>query len=237
MNLRFRLVIGYDRNLAMQTDARISMAIASLAGLMLVSCGSLTGGGGDEPPTASESASGFLPSSASGFSEGEGLLALEKKYADYSNDVKRDKGGNFSADSTRSQFEGRSSTIIGGGIDNKEFSAARYSKKEWSGAKKYAGKKYEDATENRWSESEWFLQKQAQGIDSAPREVDKRFSTENYQASGAREQSRSYQGGDSGVASGFQEKVSEAPLIIGKDEYAAMTLEESRNILGRNKDE
>ena len=220
----------------MRMNGPIWILLLAFGGLVLTSCSSLTGDDGSSAPTASESASDFTASGSSNasFSESQGLLALENKYAKYKDDVKVDKDGNILSSSKRSQFEGRTSSVIGNDYGGKQYAAARYSKKQWSGNKEFGDKKYQENVKNRWDGSEWFLRKQAQQQGSSAREGSKRYGTSDYETSGAREQRQQYaRNRSSERGPDLQNRRVKAPLIISKEEAAKMSIEESKNILGR----
>lgn len=168
--------------------------------------------------------------------QSEGRMALEKKYADFRDDVKVDKDGRVMADSKRSQYEGKTSTMIGGDWGGKEYAAARYSKKEWTGSKNFQGKSFAGKTENRWNESERFLRKQAEESGAGSRLGEQNYRTTGYQAAGAREQGkvRILDGGGQGEA--MQQKDFSPPMVIDKSDYSRMSVAESKNLLGRDKE-
>lgn len=190
----------------------------------------------EDVPTATESASDFMSVENSDLAEAQGRMALEKKYADFKDDVKVDKDGRVMADSKRSQYEGKTSTVIGGDWGSKEYAAARYSKKEWAGSKDFQSKSYEGETKNRWSESEWFLRKQAEEAGASSRLAQQNYRTENFQTQGAVEQGRVRVIDREGQAAAMEEKNFRPPLIIDKRDYSKMTVEDSKNLLGRDRE-
>ena len=195
---------------------------AALVGLFLSSCG-----GKSTVPTATEGAGKILA-----LDEGSGSSALEKKFANYKNDVVLDDEGNITKDSKRSNFEGKKLNSIGGDFGKKQFAASRYSKKNWSGSKNFDPGNFK-RSKNRWDDEEWFLRKQARETGTAARSQGQAYSTGNYHTATAREQGGNRLARPSDVETDIRRRVNKEPLIIDQEDYEKMSLEESKSILGR----
>lgn len=194
----------------------------ALTSVLLVACG-----GQGSTPTATESAGQVLA-----LDEGSGQLALEKKFANYQDDVVLDAEGNIQKSSKRSNFEGKQLTSIGGGLGKKQFAASRYSKENWQGTKNFDAGRYK-SSRNRWDQEEWFMQKQAREAQTSARGQGQTFSTGDYRTAAAQEQRGNRLARPSNAQADFRKRVGQKPLIIDNEDYEKLTLEESKNILGR----
>ncbi len=178
-------------------------------------------------PTAEEDAGRILA-----LDEGSGQLALEKKFADFGKDVVVDEEGRVQKESKRSSFEGTQLTSIGGQQGKKEFKVDRYSKKNWRGSKDFDPAKF-NRTQNRWDNEEWFVQKQARESTNTARAQGQRFGTEEFRSGSAREQDGRRFSRVSDAQTDIRRRVYRDPLVIDKDDYEKLSLEETQGLLGR----
>ena len=218
--LEFGPLCQYARKFPMHGVTTIGLT--ALLSLLLLSCS-----GKKQAPNATEGADRILA-----FDEGSGQLALEKKFANYTKDVVLDEEGNILKDSKRSNFEGKQLTTIGGDIGNKRFAANRYSKKNWQGSKDFDSAKFK-SSKNRWDNEEWFIQKQARESGAAALSQGQAHATNSFGKKSAREQGGRRLGRPSDVETDVRRRVSQKPLIVDQEAYEKMSLEESKNILGR----
>ena len=213
---------GYARKSPMRLLILRTLA-ALLGGLAFSSCSQSS-----SAPTASESAGQILA-----LDEGSGYNALQKKYADYGSDLAVDGDGNVSKkDSKRSSFEGKQMSHIGGGLNNKEFAAARYSKKNWQGTKNFDREKF-TSSKSRWDGEEWYVQKQAQETGSASRAQGQAFATTNYGTNTARENAGKRFANQSNLQTEIRQRTAPKPLIMDNEDYEKMSLDDSKRLLGR----
>ncbi|MDQ8188829.1 hypothetical protein [Roseibacillus persicicus] len=198
--------------------------VVLLGALCVSSCGS-----SKKAPTASESAGRIVDYN----DEAAGQMAMEKKYADYKNDVVLDKDGRVGKDSKRSNFEGKQLTTIGGGWAGKEYAASRYAKKSWQGTKGFDRSQFSGKSSNRWDDQEWFLQKQAQEASSSF-ENGKAYATSNYRTGSASEQSGYRMSKSNNVQTDIRREVFQQPLKMDNEDYEKMSLNDSKRLLGRD---
>ena len=217
--LEFGGSAGYARKIAMRS--LLQMGLLALVGF-LFSCSSKK-----EAPTASEGAGRILA-----LDPASGEAALQDKFADFSKDIVLDKNGRVMKDSKRSSLEGRQFTNIGGDYGSKKFAASRYSKSEWAGSKNFDPGKF-NSTKNRWDDQEWFVKQHAQEAGLTARNQGEAYSTAGYKTANAREQGGERFQKSSNVQTDIRRRVFKGPDIIQKGEYERMTIEESKNILGR----
>lgn len=201
---------------------RWNLAAMALASLVLVSCG-----GKGEAPTASEGAGKILA-----MDEGSGFMALKKKFANYDKDVVVDEEGRIQKDSKRSSFESQQLTNIGGDYGKKQFAASRYSKKNWQGSRNFDPAKFK-SSKNRWDNEEWFVQKQAREAGNAARAQNESFATGDYRTASAREQGGRRLSRGSDVETDVRRRVYQEPLIMEKEDYEKLSLDEAKGLLGR----
>lgn len=204
-----------------------SAILRTLAGLLVGLVMSSCGGSKKGAPTATESAGQIIA-----LDEGSGQLALEKRFADYRKDVVLDADGRVGKGSKRSSFENKQMTHIGGNLQNKEFAVNRYSKKNWNGTKNFDREKF-TSTKNRWDGEEWFVRQQAKESGTAARSQGQAYAAGNYQANTAREQSSSRLDRPSDLRTEIRQRDTPKPLIMDKDDYAKMSLSDSKRLLGR----
>jgi hypothetical protein len=197
-----------------------------LLGVVLASCG----GSKNSAPTAGESARQTLA-----LDEGSGQAALEERFAKYTDDVAFNKDGQIQhKDSKRSNFEGKKMVMMGGEVGTSTYSTSRYDKKEWSGTKEFDRKRYEGASTNRWNEAEYFLQKQARESQSIARAQGEDYrGIRDYETSAAREARTRNLDRPTNLESSYRQESYQQPLRISKEDYARMTIEDSKRLLGR----
>ena len=193
----------------------------ALSGL-LFSCS-----GSNSSPSTTEDAEKVLA-----LDEISGKEALRKKYANYQDDVVLDDKGRVKGNSKRSSFENKQLTSIGGDFRDQNFAASRYSKKNWQGSKNFESGKFE-TSQNRWGDQEWFLKKQAQEASSNSRNQGQAFNASDFRTTTANEQNSTRLSYGSDVRTDVRRRVYKEPLVIDDEAYEKMSLEESKNILGR----
>ena len=122
--LEFGLFLPCGKTVAMRA-MKVLVRVSLIGGVCLLGLASC-GGGGENTPTANESATQVLePGLSPADDEQAGFEALQDRFA-YDATKAFDSEG-FGRN--RSQFEGKQMTHIGGDLGNKQFAASRYTKK------------------------------------------------------------------------------------------------------------
>ncbi len=167
--------------------------------------------------------------------EGSGQAALEKRYADFGTVLETDEDGTMriAKGVKRSSFEGKEVTQIGGERAKKEYNFSRYQKKDWAGGKRYSAQKYQGNRENRWQNAEWFLRKEARASGQAAREAGTNFRSKAYEAASAREAGKRTSRDYTGSRSNYEGEATAPPLILSKDQYEQLSVNEVNRRLGR----
>ena len=210
-----------DRKMAMRF--LVFSSLLAVTGL-LCSCS----GGGSSSSTATEDAGNVLA-----LSEAEGEKALSDRFANYQKNLSFDSEGSINKkDSKRSNFEGKQVSNIGGDYGKKQFAANRFSKKTFQGRKEFQANDLQ-SLKSRWNDQEWFLRKQAQERGSIARADGKEFGTDNFSVGSARERGASNLARPTDLGTQAAQRDYQAPRIFSKEEHEKMSIEESKNELGR----
>ena len=168
--------------------------------------------------------------------EAEGFNALEERFAFDSRSLKKDKKGNFIGP-VRSQYEGKRDISFGGGVGKAVYRAGNYQSPEWKGkghgqarTKSYPGK----TDGSRFQTPSRFQVTSPSHLARKSRFHGRRAGTGVYKAGGARERDTSPVDKPSDGYTDFRRRVFPEPLIISDDEYNRRSVEQMRNVLGRD---
>lgn len=187
---------------------------AALALLVLASCGA---GSHTSRPSAG---TGYVPLSQ----------RLEQK-----NGFKQDAGGNWTPQNDqRSSFESQGeSPYFKGDYQKKSYSTSEVAKKSWWGSKQYGTQSYAGSTDgSRFKTTSTFSGQgapesgQTAGLSGA-------YRTNSYATHAARETKRGHLAKPSNAETDIRRRVYPAPDIINWREQRALTVEQSRSLLGR----
>lgn len=154
---------------------------------------------------------------------------------DESNGYKQDASGAWTPKvDRRSSFETKGkSPYFQGEYDKKAYKAGEYGKKSWWGNKEYGRKEYAGNTDGgRFQKNSRFDGKGARETASAA-QVPDTYQTDKYATSAAREAGQSGLAKPSDAETDNRRKVYQAPEIIDWREQRALSLDQSRGILGR----
>lgn len=200
--------------------------LAALAGLgvVLVSC---SGGGSSSPVDDG-------PQQIIAMSEGEGALALEKKFTIQKGDIEQDEHGALTGNK-RSPYEGKRQVQFGGEWQGKSYEKKQYEKSSWWGSKKKDVKTYaggEDASRFR---------KDSRYASQSARQEGKRSGYDgqsarggNYRTTSARESVVSGVSRPSDAKVDWRRDAYPKPRIMGYKDYQKHSIEQTRSLLGRD---
>ncbi len=167
--------------------------------------------------------------------ETEGLNALEKRFAFDSRSLKKDKKGNFTGP-VRSQYEGKQDISFGGGVGKAVYRAGNYQSPEWKGPGQVRTGSYPGKTDGSRFQTPSRVQVTSPSHLAArkSRFHGRRAGTGVYKAGGARESNAGPVDKPSDGYTDFRRRVFPEPLIISDDEYNRRSVEQMRNVLGRD---
>ena len=167
--------------------------------------------------------------------ETEGLNALEERFAFDSRALKKDKMGNFTGP-VRSQYEGKRDISFGGGVGKAVYRAGNYQSPEWKGPGQVRTGSYPGKTDGSRFQTPSRVQVTSPSHLAArkSRFHGRRAGTGVYKAGGARESNAGPVDKPSDGYTDFRRRVFPEPLIISDDEYNRRSVEQMRNVLGRD---
>lgn len=191
--------------------------------LLVASCASDNGADKSDSPTAS--------------------TGRVRSIYDWEAESSRDNGGGYTQDSKgnwksnskkRSSFESQGdSPYFKGEYGSKEYKAGEYTKKSWWGNKDYQPKQFAGNTDgSRFQKKSRFDGEGARESGSAAKISDP-YQTDTYATSNALEAGNSPIGKPSDAETDNRRKAYQQPEVIDWREQRAMTLQQSKGILGR----
>lgn len=135
----------------------------------------------------------------------------------------------------RSQYDGKSEYLSARDFSGKDYTTAKYNKKRWGKDLSYANKQYAGATDgSKFEYSPQFVQQQAKAQGQVAQVGDKQYGAAQYNAGQANVAKRdTYLDRPSDAETNVRRRVYKQPDIITKQDYTELSIEESRNLLGR----
>lgn len=194
--------------------------------LFLTSCSSGSSSGG--------SSSGSGSDQIIALSEGEGQLALERKYTMQKGDVEYTEEGGVTG-GRRSQYEGKKQVQFGGDWNNESYAKKEYEKKSWWGGKKVEKKSYSDGADgSRFQTASAYGSKDANQAGQRSNYDGAKARTATYRTDAANESGLAGVSKPSNPQSDFRRGVYPKPRIVGYKDYQEKTIEQTRSLLGRD---
>lgn len=205
-----------------------SCLVALLGGTLgLVSCSS----GGSSSSSPIEGSGQVIA-----LSEGEGTLALEKKYGMQKGDVTYGENGGI-AGGKRSQFEGREQVQYGGNWGGKKYGQQKeLGKQSWWGSKKAQVKNFNGVqnADQYKTASRFGSQNANQNGKNSNYNGQQSNASGNYQTGTANEVGQANVARPSNARTDWRRDVYTAPKKIDYKDYQERTIEETRRLLGRD---
>ena len=166
--------------------------------------------------------------------ESEGYKALEERFAFDSRTLKRDKRGNFTG-AVRSQYDSKRNVSFGGGIGKSAYSAGSYESVKWKKSRKMQMEGYRrDGHQSRFQEKPGVQITSPAHLARKSRFDNQRMKTGSFATAGAREGAEALVDKPSDSRTDFRREVFPEPPIISDDEYNRRSVEQTRNLLGRD---
>ncbi len=166
--------------------------------------------------------------------EAEGFKALEERFAFDSRSLKKDKQGNFTGP-VRSQYEGKRNIAFGGGFGKEVYRAGNYQSPRWKGHRKAQAGGYPGKTDgSRFRKAAGFQVTSPSHLASRSRLEGRRVETGGYKGGGAREGEADGIDKPSDAHTDFRRRVFPEPPIMSDDEYNRRSVEQMRDVLGRD---
>jgi hypothetical protein len=152
-----------------------------------------------------------------------------------SNGYKQDANGNWVPKSDkRSSFESKGeSPYFKGEYSGKTYKAGEYARKSWWGNKDYGRQSYEGNTDGSRFQQKSRLDGQSARETGSAAKIPGPYQTGNYSTSAARETGKNNLAKPSDAATESRQRVYEQPEIIDWKQQRAITLDQSKGILGR----
>ena len=200
-----------------------------------VVCSSCSGTGGVDPAnTTSTVKTRNRDKQVIALGEAEGFSALEERFAFDSRSLKKDKEGKFIGP-VRSQYEGKRDISFGGGLGKAVYRAGNYQSPEWKGHRQARTRSYPGKTDGSRFQTPSRVQVTSPShLARKSRFHGRRAGTGVYKAGGARESNAGPVDKPSDGYTDFRRRVFPEPLIISDDEYNRRSVEQMRNVLGRD---
>lgn len=200
-----------------------------------VVCSSCSGTGGVDPAnTTSTVKTRNRDKQVIALGEAEGFNALEERFAFDSRSLKKDKEGKFIGP-VRSQYEGKRDISFGGGLGKAVYRAGNYQSPEWKGHRQARTRSYPGKTDGSRFQTPSRVQVTSPShLARKSRFHGRRAGTGTYKAGGARESNAGPVDKPSDGYTDFRRRVFPEPLIISDDEYNRRSVEQMRNVLGRD---
>lgn len=154
---------------------------------------------------------------------------------DENNGYKQDQEGNWlPQNDKRSSFEtNRESKYFNSEFTKKDFKTKDYSKKSWWGDTKYETKKFEGDTDGSRFQTASKFQNQGAREANTNAKLPGAYQTSDYATSSAREGTSKRMEHTSDAETDFRRKVYGAPSVIDWREQRAMSVGQTKGILGR----
>ena len=166
--------------------------------------------------------------------EAEGFKALEERFAFDARSLKKDKQGNFTGP-VRSQYEGRRNVSFGGGVGKATYQTDNYRSSGWRGNRKAQTGSYPGRTDgSRFSKPSGFQVTSPSHLTSRSRFQGRSVETEGYKAGGAREGNSNAVDKPTDGYTDFRRRVFPQPPVMSDDEYNRRSVDQVRDVLGRD---
>lgn len=168
------------------------------------------------------------------YSKGSSQSGLSR----YESDVKFVKGkdgGIRPNKDKRSQFDGRSEYLGNRDFRGKGFAKKEYGRGQWEGSRTFKRGKYDGRTDgSRFQYSPEFVQQQARVQGQVARMSGREYGTDSYGAGAAREaEGAKRMARPADAETNVRRRVYKQPIVIDKDDYAGMSVRDSKRLLGR----
>lgn len=166
--------------------------------------------------------------------EGEGFKALEERFAFDARSLKKDKQGNF-VGPVRSQYEGKRNVSFGGGVGKAVYQAGNYQSPRWKGHRKAQTGSYPGKTDgSHFKTPPRFQVTSPSHLARRSRFQGRKVEADGYKAGGARESKVGTVDKPTDGHTDFRRRVFPDPPIISDDEYNRRSVEQMRDVLGRD---
>lgn len=166
--------------------------------------------------------------------ESEGFKALEERFAFDSRSLRRDKKGNFTGP-VRSQYDKKRNVSFGGGIGKAVYRAGDYESAKWEGSRKVPTGSYRGSDhQSRFQKKPGVPMTSPAHLASKSRFESQRKKTGSFATAGAREDGATSVDKLVDRHTDFRRGVFPEPTIISDDEYNRRSVEQTRNLLGRD---
>ena len=204
----------------------LSVAAVLVAAFALASCAS-----------SSSSSSGEVAERGQvlAMSEGEGTLALEKKFLMKKEDMRLTKEGSLAGGGKRSQFEGAKRVQFGGEWGKSDYEKQEYEKRSWWGGKKANVKNYEGGEEgSRFQKDSRYGSRGAKQSGQESRFSNADARTGNYEVEAATESRKGNVRTQADARTAWRRDVYPDPVVISKGDYEKQSIQQTRLLLGRD---
>ena len=166
--------------------------------------------------------------------ESEGYKALEERFAFDSRSLKRDKQGNFTGP-VRSQYDKKRNVSFGGGVGKSVYRAGNYESAKWEQSRKLQVDSYRRSDDqSRFRETPGVQITSPAHLARKSRFDSQRTKTGSFGTAGAREGTGAPLDKPTDSRTDFRREVFPEPTIISDDEYNRRSVEQTRNLLGRD---
>ncbi|MBB80251.1 MAG: hypothetical protein CMN02_04490 [Roseibacillus sp.] len=166
--------------------------------------------------------------------EAEGYKALEERFAFDSRSLKRDERGNFTGP-VRSQYDSKRNVFFGGGVGKSVYSAGNYESTKWKNSRKLQMESYRrNGHQSRFQEKPGVQITSPAHLARKSRFDNQRMKTGPFATAGAREGAEALVDKPSNIRTDLRREVFPEPTIISDDEYNRRSVEQTRNLLGRD---
>lgn len=166
--------------------------------------------------------------------EGEGALALERRFTMQKGDVEYSEEGAVTG-GRRSQYEGRRQIQFGGEWDGERYEKKEFERRSWWGRRAVQREAYDGGEDgSRFQTASRFDGQAAPADGSRSRFDGNRAETGRYATGAAREAGASPVDRPSDAKVDWRRDVFPRPLIIDQDDYAQKSIEQTRGLLGRD---
>lgn len=148
--------------------------------------------------------------------------------------VKKKDGSVVPNKDLRSDFDGKQTNFGNLDFQGKEFTKKEYRNQRWAGKKQFSTKQYAGNTDaSKFHHSPHFVQQQAKIQNQYVRDGEKQYGVESIAREGASEETKESLQYSEDSETNIRRKVYKQPLIMSKDEYSDMTVEQTKSMLGR----
>ncbi|MDB4508292.1 hypothetical protein N9051_01780 [Akkermansiaceae bacterium] len=173
-------------------------------------------------------------------SGGEFNLRQNNPYEWNSDDVQGGSSGTF-AGGKRSQYDQRKMSSYAKSREMPDFYSREFHSKNWNGSKDYSAGSYQvSKTPNESGKRSWFGGKKSSHSGSSAYGVGKAYDAGSYRTASAREagQASASTGTDAGGYVESRRAIKRKPLLVmSKNEYRQMSVDQTRSLLGKGDSE